>query len=209
MEAEAMRPKRLTNAQLAFVDALMADPRQNAAAAARKSGCSEKTAKQIAYNWLNDPKFAHVAAEVQRRRDELAKKLDVTDDEIWRGLAAIAKGDITKVVQWRTVVDDSNPDKPVSKTVVEYTPSDELHPHDLAQIRSVGVIATPYGDVVQIQLHDKGDAWKTLAKMRGLMRERVDVNATIKIETVRQSLKSKLARLAESGVPGPVPGGTE
>lgn len=204
-----MRPKRLTSAQLAFVDALMADPRQNAAAAARSAGASEKNARQTAYNWLNEEKFSHVQAEVQRRRDALAKKLDVTDEEIWRGLAAIAKGDIRKVVQWKTLVDDTDPDKPVSKTVVEYTPSDELHPHDLAQIRSVQTIATPYGDVVQMQLHDKAEAWRTLAKMRGLMRERVDINATVAIKSVRESLKGKLARLAARGVPGPVPGQPE
>lgn len=201
-----MRPKRLTNIQLAFVDALMSCPRQNASEAARKAGASERTARQIAYAWLHDPRFIHVQEEVQRRRDELAKKLDVTDDEIWRGLAAIAKGDIRKVVQWKTVVDDTIPDRPVSKTVVEITPSDEIHPHDLAQVKSVQTVATPYGDVVQVQMHDKAEAWKTLAKMRGLMRERVDINASLKIETVRESLKGKLARLAESGVPGQVPG---
>lgn len=204
-----MRSKRLTSAQLAFVDALMADPAQNAAKAARSSGISEKSARHTAHNWLHDEKYAHVQAEVQRRRDALAKKLDVTDEEIWRGLAAIAKGDIRKVVQWKTLVDDTDPDKPVSKTVVEYTPSDELHPHDLAQIRSVQTIATPYGDVVQMQLHDKAEAWKTLAKMRGLMRERVDINATVAIKSVRESLKGKLARLANPGVPGPVPGQPE
>lgn len=189
--------KRLTVAQLAFVDALMNDPKGNAAAAARAAGCSEKRARITAHDWQTLPQYAHVQAELKRRREEKLKELDVTDDEIWRGIAAVAKGDISEVVQWGTDAE--------GKSFCRYTPHDELSPRGKAMVKQVSVFSSPYGDVVQVQLQDKLEAWKQLAKMRGLTRERIDINANINIAVARESIKSKLAGLANTGVPGPVP----
>jgi phage terminase small subunit len=189
--------KRLTMAQSAFVEALMADPRGNASAAARAAGIGEKRCALTAWEWQNDPRYTHVQAELKRRREEKLKELDVTDDEIWRGIAAVAKGDISEVVQWGTDAE--------GKSYCRYTPHDELSERGKAMVKQVSVFSSPYGDVVQVQLQDKLEAWKQLAKMRGLTRERIDINANINIAVARESLKSKLAGLAAPGIPGPVP----
>lgn len=189
--------RRLTLAQASFVDALLADPRGNAAAAARASGIVESRARQTAHDWQTLPKFAHVQAELKRRREEKLKELDVTDDEIWRGIAARAKADIADVVQWGTDAE--------GKSYVRYTNYDELSDRGKALVKQVSVFSSPYGDTVQVQLHDQLDAWKQLAKMRGLTRERIDINANINIGLARESIKSKLAQLANTGIPGQVP----
>ncbi len=75
----------LTPKQERFVAEYLVD--LNAAAAARRAGYSEKTANRIASENLTKP---DIQAAIQARRQELARKLEVSQERVLTELAAIA-----------------------------------------------------------------------------------------------------------------------
>lgn len=181
--------KRLTRPQEAFVTALVRDPLANGAKAARAAGYSAATANAKAWELLHHPRCSHVQEALQARRNELAKEFDIEDADIWRGIVSIAKGDVSRIVQWGT--DESG------KSWVRYTPVDELSPHEAALIKNVRVFVSPHGEQLQIELHSRLEAWFMLAKMCGLIGQRIEVDVTEQMQKARASLKERLAKLGE------------
>jgi phage terminase small subunit len=80
-----MASKKLSVKQLRFVDEYMKEP--NATQAYIAAGYSENGAGQSAYTLLRRPE---VAAELDRRRAQIAKKNDLTAERIMKELGDIA-----------------------------------------------------------------------------------------------------------------------
>lgn len=80
-----MTTPKLTPKQAAFVEEYLID--LNATAAARRAGYSEKTASFIGHENLRKPNIAAAIASAQAKRSE---RLNITADEVLRGLHAEA-----------------------------------------------------------------------------------------------------------------------
>ena len=77
--------KKLTPKQERFVSEFMVD--MNASAAACRAGYSKKTARFIAAENLTKP---YIAAAINKRRNEVREKLEITQEAIVQGLYEIA-----------------------------------------------------------------------------------------------------------------------
>jgi len=189
--------KKLLPMQRAFIEALAKDPRQNLTAAAKAAGYSPKAASKTASDLMNLPQYQHVQIAYQKLVDErFAQFTDKKDEDIFRILTAQAFGDrrgIQKIVDGKLVVVDSDELFPEQEWLIDHYRQRSLNDGT--------------GDTfLEPVLVNRLDAVKSLAKIRGLMREKVDVEATITITEARESLKSKLAGFAALGYSGQVPG---
>ena len=140
---------KLTPKQKKFVGEYLID--LNATQAAIRAGYSEKTARQIASEYLSKP---NIQAEIQRRQAKYQSKLEITQEKILQELAAIAfanGSDYAKVVNAGLLPS------------VVMTPTSELPPEKLPAI--AGIKANQYG--VEVKLHDKVRALELLGKYLG------------------------------------------
>ena len=119
--------------------------------AAIRAGYSEKTAYSIG---LQNLKKLEIQAEIQKRRNRLQNKLEITQERVLQELAAIAfanGSDYAKVVNTGLL------------PTVEMIPTEELPPEKLPAI--AGIKANQYG--VEVKLHDKVKALELLGKYLG------------------------------------------
>lgn len=140
---------KLTPKQRRFIDEYLID--LNATQAAIRAGYSEKTAYSIGLQTL---KKLEIQAEIQKRRNRLQNKLEITQERVLQELAAIAfanGADYAKVVNSGLL------------PTVEMIPTDELPPEKLPAI--AGIKANQYG--VEVKLHDKVKALELLGKYLG------------------------------------------
>lgn len=140
---------KLTPKQRRFIDEYLID--LNATQAAIRAGYSEKTAYSIGVQLL---KKLEIQAEIQKRRNRLQNKLEITQERVLQELAAIAfanGADYAKVVNSGLL------------PTVEMIPTDELPPEKLPAI--AGIKANQYG--VEVKLHDKVKALELLGKYLG------------------------------------------
>lgn len=140
---------KLTPKQRRFIDEYLID--LNATQAAIRAGYSEKTAYSIGVQLL---KKLEIQVEIQKRRNRLQSKLEITQERVLQELAAIAfanGADYAKVVNTGLL------------PTVEMIPTDELPPEKLPAI--AGIKANQYG--VEVKLHDKVKALELLGKYLG------------------------------------------
>lgn len=140
---------KLTPKQRRFIDEYLID--LNATQAAIRAGYSEKTAYSIGVQLL---KKLEIQAEIQKRRNRLQNKLEITQERVLQELAAIAfanGADYAKVVNNGLL------------PTVEMIPTEELPPEKLPAI--AGIKANQYG--VEVKLHDKVKALELLGKYLG------------------------------------------
>lgn len=140
---------KLTPKQRRFIDEYLID--LNATQAAIRAGYSEKTAYSIGVQLL---KKLEIQAEIQKRRNRLQNKLEITQERVLQELAAIAfanGADYAKVVNTGLL------------PTVEMIPTEELPPEKLPAI--AGIKANQYG--VEVKLHDKVKALELLGKYLG------------------------------------------
>lgn len=140
---------KLTPKQRRFIDEYLID--LNATQAAIRAGYSEKTAYSIGVQLL---KKLEIQAEIQKRRNRLQNKLEITQERVLQELAAIAfanGADYAKVVNSGLL------------PTVEMIPTEELPPEKLPAI--AGIKANQYG--VEVKLHDKVKALELLGKYLG------------------------------------------
>lgn len=140
---------KLTPKQRRFIDEYLID--LNATQAAIRAGYSEKTAYSIG---LQNLKKLEIQAEIQKRRNRLQNKLEITQERVLQELAAIAfanGADYAKVVNSGLL------------PTVEMIPTKELPSEKLPAI--AGIKANQYG--VEVKLHDKVKALELLGKYLG------------------------------------------
>ena len=138
---------KLTDKQKRFVDEYLVD--LNATAAARRAGYSEKTACEQGSRLLANVK---VQAEIQKRRERLHDKLEVTQERVRQELAAIGFANASDFV---TITKNG---------LVRLTPTDEVPDEKKKAIASIK--EGQYG--VEVKLHDKVRALELLGKDLGM-----------------------------------------
>lgn len=141
---------KLTPKQIKFIDEYLID--LNATQAAIRAGYSKKTAQRIGSENLSKPL---IQEEIQKRRNKLQSKCEITQERVLRELAAIAfasGADFAKVVTGGTF------------DTVKMIPTDKIPPEKLAAI--AGMKMTANG--VEVKLHDKVRALEMLGKYLGL-----------------------------------------
>lgn len=141
---------KLTPKQIKFIDEYLID--LNATQAAIRAGYSKKTAQRIGSENLSKPLLQE---EIQKRRNKLQTKCEITQERVLRELAAIAfasGADFAKVVTGGTF------------DTVKMIPTDKIPPEKLAAI--AGMKMTANG--VEVKLHDKVRALEMLGKYLGL-----------------------------------------
>lgn len=186
-KAPASPEKRLTPRQQAFVRALTADPRQDLTAAAVAAGFSPSSASQTGWDLMNLPQYRHVAAAVKTVMDARLAKYDVTDEAIFRQAAMLAFVDRRKFFQ-------------VVGQQIQVTDSADLAPEEAAILSGYRAKSLNDGSgrfVPEPLLPCKLAALQLLAKMKGLLREKIEVDLTARYEEAKRSVNEKLDRLAK------------
>lgn len=141
---------KLTPKQIKFIDEYLID--LNATQAATCAGYSKKTAQRIGSENLSKPLLQE---EIQKRRNKLQNKCEITQEMVLRELASIAfasGADFAKVVQRGDSIS------------VEMTPTDSIPTDKRAAI--AGIKRGMYG--IEVKLHDKVRALEMLGKYLGL-----------------------------------------
>lgn len=154
------RTKRVNRQQWAFLEALAEDPRCNQTQAAIKAGYSPKTAASIASQLLTLPQYVHVQEAWRELQKKRLAALEATAEKTILHLAAIAYGDRRKVAKW-------------NKDRVEVVDSEELWPEEAAMVASIKSTDTAYGRTVSVKCESKTEALRLLAKIQGILKDRV------------------------------------
>lgn len=161
------KPKRAGNLRACFVDEFMID--RNATEAAIRAGYSRASAGSIGCRLLKDVK---ILAEINKRSAEQTQRLGITADRVMQEYERLALLD---------PLDLFNSDgsmKPLAEM-----PEDARRAIAGLEIRQLQNIEAP--DVVlratlhKIKLADKKGALDSLAKIMGLMKERVEVSGQV------------------------------
>ena len=138
---------KLTEKQKRFVAEYLVD--LNATAAARRAGYSEKTAYSIGQENLRKPE---IQAAIQKRREKLQSKLEITQETVLQELAAIAFANGTDFV---TVTGTG---------LLDVRPTSQVSKEKLPAI--AGIKYSQNG--IEIKLHDKVRALELLGKHLGV-----------------------------------------
>lgn len=138
---------KLTEKQKRFVDEYLVD--LNATAAARRAGYSEKTACEQGSRLLTN---VRVQEEIQKRRERLHVKLEITQEQVRQELAAIAFANGT---DFATVTQNG---------LVRLTPTSELPEEKKKAVASIK--EGKYG--AEVKLHDKVRALELLGRDLGM-----------------------------------------
>lgn len=155
-------PAPLSAKQHRFVAEYLLD--LNAAAAARRAGYSEKTAKQQGARLLATPS---VAGAIEEAQSALAADLGVRQEQVVATLAAIAFTEIRDVVTWG----DDYEDDGRRCMSVQLRPAASLSADAAAAVNEFHVDAQGR---LRVKLHDKLRALELLGKHLGMFKESVE-----------------------------------
>lgn len=154
--------KKLTPLQKRFVEEYVID--LNKTEAAIRAGFSKKTAGQKAWNMTSDkdPRFTHVYEAIQKKLQQKAKRNEIKADDVLKGLARIAFGDIRQLFR------DDGTLKPMS----------EWSEDTAMAIASVEVVEDQLMNTrtAKIRTNDRLKALELIGKHLGMFTEKVDVS---------------------------------
>jgi len=146
-----------------FVDEFMVD--RNATQAAIRAGYSPKTAGSAGHRLL---KTVEILAEINRRGSEQSQRLQITSDRIMLELERLALLD---------PLDMFNPDG--SMKALADIPEDARRAIGGLELRELTPLETPAGPIAvqlrKVKFIDKTRALEDLAKILGLMKEKVEI----------------------------------
>jgi hypothetical protein len=94
---------------------------------------------------------------VRQRRADLEAREAERREAVVQELEAIASGEATDVIQWDAMGQ------------VTLTPSDQLPARARRSVKKVKVTPNQFGNVIEVEMHDKLSALRLLAKHRGLL----------------------------------------
>jgi hypothetical protein len=173
--------KELTPLQQSFINHLSQDPRQDLAKAARAAGYAADSA---GWDLMHLPQYAHVQAAYKVLADErFAKFANCTDEDVFRLFTVWAFGDRRKI----------------RRVMCGELTVDDLWPEEEWLIDSYRAISRNDGSgdfVYAPEMVSRREAAVILAKMKGMLRERVQLDASIEFEAAQKSLDGKLDMLA-------------
>ena len=171
-----MNERALTPQQAAFVEALAEDPKQNKAEAARKAGYKPKNARAMGHELFSRPAIRAAYDELVSQR---FAHLGLTENAITERLAWIAFGDSRKVLNW-------------TRNKLLLTPSADLWPQEASLVKHVTFKETEAGPVPDVAFHNPVEALIALAKIKGMLREKVDISVDARFSNAAQWAKDTL-----------------
>ncbi|HLJ19651.1 MAG TPA: terminase small subunit [Stellaceae bacterium] len=138
----------LSAQQRRFVEEYLVDC--NAAAAARRAGYSERTAREQAHQLMAQPKVAYA---IRAAMDDRSHRLKISAERVLLELARIAFSDIGRIIDW-------------SGDALTVEPPGRLSADDRAAIAEIAVIPGDgeRGLAVKVRMHDKQRALRLLAR---------------------------------------------
>lgn len=158
-----------------FVDEFMVD--RNATQAAIRAGYSERTAGSAGHRLL---KTAAILAEINKRGAEQSQRLQITSDRIMQEYERLALLD---------PIDLFRPDGTM-KTLAEI-PEDARRTIAGIEVREITVDEVTTVVLKKVKIADKKGALDSLAKILGMMKERVEVTGKLTLEQlVAESMKA-------------------
>jgi phage terminase small subunit len=171
------RARRVNDKQRRLVREYVKD--LNGAAAARRAGYGEASARVYAHKLLHEPALK---AAVERQLAARERRTLVTADRVLEEYARIAFADIRNYADW-------------DGAGVTLRPPEELSDDDAAAIAAI----TPGAGGARLRLHDKKAALAALARHLGLFEQRPTADPSARIEAgrrVREMLLAQVAALA-------------
>jgi len=165
-----------------FVDEFMID--RNATQAAIRAGYSAKTAGAAGYRLL---RTAHICAEINRRSAEQSQRLRITADRVMQEYEALALLD---------PLDLFRPDgsmKPLAEI-----PEAARRAIGGLELRELASIESPDGPISvtlrKVKLIDKKGALDSVAKILGMMRDKVELTIKASAEDVEKAINDELKK---------------
>jgi phage terminase small subunit len=171
-----MSRAELTAKQQRFAEEYVKD--FNATQAAARAGYSKKSAEWIGPQLLQKP---HVAEKVEELRAAQTERAGSDADRIKAALRAIAYSDQRKYQRW-------------GPTGVEILESSGLTDEEAVAVAEVSQTITEAGGSIRMRQHDKLRAIELLAKMEGLLPNKVEVTTTPALEELRKLGKEEILR---------------
>lgn len=159
---------QLNKKQERFCDEYLID--LNGAQAAIRAGYSKKTARTIASRLLTN---VNVEAYIQKRRCELKKSLEISQENVLRETARIAFSDLRNIMSWK----GEN---------VYLKDSSELSEDDAAIISEVTKTIIKDGCSIKIKTYDKLNALEKLCKNLDLFKADSTGKSTIQMYVADQ-----------------------
>ena len=176
------KPKRAGNLRSGFIDQFMID--RNGTEAAKRCGYSPRSAGVTACKLLKDPK---ILQEINRRSAEQSQRLSITADRVMQEYERLALLDPADLFR------EDGTMKPLSEM-----PEDARRAIGGLEIRELTPIETPGGPIAvqlrKVKLVDKKGALDSLAKIMGLMRDKVDVTIKASAEDVEKAINDELKK---------------
>jgi phage terminase small subunit len=152
----AKKGSTLAPKQLRFVEEYLVD--LNATKAAERAGYSKRSAYNVAYRMLQDPRIGEAIAAAEEAR---AERTQITADRVLRELAMIGFSDMRRFAKWG----------PKGITLIA---SEQLDPDAARCVAEVSEIESKDGGSLKFKLHNKVDALTLLGKHLGLFSERME-----------------------------------
>jgi phage terminase small subunit len=170
--ADLNPPQRLTDKQMAFIDAYLGDAKLVASRAAILAGYPENSARQVGSENLSKP---HIRAEIDRRLSDRAKSAD----EILDALVETAFPEVADLVE----VDEGTGEPKINYQKARDTNRLHLLPE---------LHRTEHG--WRLRWPDRLEALKTLAKAKGLLKDTAEVMVRTDESAVKAAVLAKLRR---------------
>lgn len=178
------KPVKAGNCRLRFVDEFMID--RNATEAAIRAGYSKHSAGVTGCKLLKDAK---ILAEINKRSLEQSQRLSITADRVMQEYEALALLD---------PLDLFNPDgnlKPIHE--IPEAARRAIVGLDLIQLKTTTTEDVKVEVVLKkIKLADKKGALDSIAKILGMMRDKLDVNVKVSTQEMEAAIDAELADLA-------------
>lgn len=161
---------KLTPKQQCFCDEYLID--LNATQAAIRAGYSEKVAKEIGYENLTKP---HIKAYIDKRRDAIAKKIEITQEKVVNELAKIGFSNISDFLTYRTAKTVVDREKD-GTSIIDYAQIIELKDSDTIDTSAVKSVKKSRDGAFTFELHDKLGALRDIAKHLGMSSENIKIS---------------------------------
>lgn len=150
----------LTPKQEAFVREYLVD--LNAAAAARRAGYSEKTARKIGCENLTKPDIQEAIRKAAQAR---ADRVELTADMVVRELMKVGFANMADFAHW-------------NENGVSLEESTDLSADQTAAVAEVGETVTQFGGSKRLKLHSKEKALELLGRHLGIFNDKLDLNTS-------------------------------
>lgn len=176
MGRPSKKPKKAGNLRGRFVDEFMID--RNATEAAIRAGYSKPSAGAIGCRLLKDVK---ICAEINKRSAEQSTRLQITADRIMQEYERLALLDPIDLFRPDGSMKDLSEMPEDARRAIVGIEIRELK-DGTAALDGGGGIHALETTLKKIKLADKKGALDSLAKIMGMMKERVEVSGSIRLE---------------------------